>query len=280
MSDVDAGQEKSRQTSPVTIITGATKGLGLSLAHSFASRGHDLVIVARTGADLARVAREISDEFDVSVQTVQCDLSSMRGCDSLERDVRRRGFFVEYLVNNAGYGLAGTMAQIDRVQTLNMIDLNVGALTDLTRRFLPAMIKAKRGGVLNISSMAGMTPGPYQSVYYATKAYVNSFSEALAHETWASGVRIAALASGPVKTEFHSRMGAETAFYIKLLGMQNPDEVAEYAVDKFLAGRRIIVPGLLNRISAFTMRFTPHFLLVPCVAWLLKLRGPRNEASK
>ncbi|GAB4228700.1 MAG: SDR family NAD(P)-dependent oxidoreductase [Methyloligellaceae bacterium] len=271
-----AGQQTQ---APVTLITGATKGLGLAFAHSFAARGHDLMIVARSGEDLARAARDLEAQHGVRVYTLRCDLSSIRGRDAVERDVKRRRLFVEYLVNNAGYGLAGPFIGIDREQTLNMIDLNVGALTDLTRRFLPAMVEARRGGVLNVSSLAGMTPGPYQAAYYATKAYVNSLSEALAHEVWTSGVKVAAFLSGPVETEFHSRMGADTAHYIRLLGMQKPELAAEAAVRKFLAGRRIIVHGAMNMISALFMRITPHFILVPCVAWLLKLRGPRKAAD-
>ncbi|MGE0612529.1 MAG: SDR family NAD(P)-dependent oxidoreductase, partial [Hyphomicrobiales bacterium] len=150
------------------------------------------------------------------------------------------------------------------------------ALTDMTRRFLPHLVARGNGGILNISSLAGLTPGPYQATYYATKAYVNSLTFALAHETRKSGIKIGLLLSGPVATEFHSRIGADTAYYIKFLGMKQPDAVAQYATGKFLAGSRAIIPGALNKVSAVLMKLLPRALVVPGVAWLLRLRGEHS----
>jgi short-subunit dehydrogenase len=258
---------------PVTLITGGTKGIGLGFARTFAARGHSLLLVARSEDDLKSASQEIRDAHGVEVHHVAADLAVAEGPDKVERFVRDKKLFVEYLVNNAGYGLGNTFERTDREKLLNMASLNMLALTDLSHRFLPAMIAAGRGGILNVSSLAGMTPGPYQAGYYASKAYVNSLTEALAHETRATGVKVSVLVCGPVETEFHERMGADTAYYIRLLGMHKPDDLAAEAADKFLAGKRVIIPGLLNRISAVAMRLTPHFVLVPCVAWLLKLRG-------
>lgn len=273
------GRSGTGDKKPVTLITGATKGIGLGFAREFACRGHDLFLVARSEDDLTATSQRLAREFGVDIQTIDVDISTAAGCAAVERAVGKTGYFVEYLVNSAGYGLAGTFACIDREQTLNMLDLNVRALTDLTARFLPEMIAQDRGGVLNVSSLAGLTPGPYQATYYATKAYVNSLTRALGWETVRTRVKFSVLTCGPVATEFHSRMGADAAYYVKLLGLQEADEVARIATHKFFAGRRVIIPGFLNKLSAISMKLTPHLLLVPAVAWLLKLRGPAARAA-
>ncbi len=276
----DGPESRKSDRKPVTLITGATKGIGLGFADEFARRGHSLMLVARTRKELDALAATLTEKTGVDIYTLEADLTAGDGCEAVEAAVRDQGLFVEYLVNNAGYGLAGYFAEIEREQTLNMVDLNIRVLTDLASRFLPGMVEAGRGGILNVSSMAGMTPGPYQAAYYASKAYVNSLSAALAYETSGTGVKVGVLACGPVKTEFHSRMGAETAYYIKFLGLQDPVDVARYATDKFLAGRRLIIPGVFNMVSALAMKLTPHFALVPFIAWLLKLRGPASGQRK
>ena len=275
----EAGPSGAEGKKPVTLLTGATKGIGLGFAREFARRGHDLVLVARGENDLNANSERLAGEFGVDIQTIDVDISTAAGCAAVERAVRRHGCFVEYLVNNADYGLAGTFDAIDHEQTLNMLDLNIRALTDLTARFLPEMIAQDRGGVLNVSSLAGLTPGPYQATYYATKAYVNSLSRALGWETVRTSVKFSSLACGPVATEFHARLGADTAHYVGRLGLQDAEDVARIATAKFFAGRRVIIPGLLNKLAAISMKFTPHLLLVPAVAWLLKLRGAAAEAS-
>lgn len=269
-------EEAGSSLPKVTLITGGTRGIGLAFARAFAARGHDLAIVARTKSALEATARELSEAGSTKVHVIEADLSTAQGREKVERYVHDQHLVVEYLVNNAGYGLAGFFEDIDRDTTLNMIELNIGALTDLTRRFLPHMVARGGGGILNISSLAGLTPGPYQAAYYATKAYVNSLTFALAHETRRSGVKIGLLMSGPVATEFHSRIGADTAYYIKFLGMEQPDAVARYATDKFLSGSRAIVPGVLNKFSALLMKLLPRALVVPGVAWLLRLRGQHS----
>ena len=264
----------------VTLITGATRGIGRSFAEEFAARGHALMLVARSGDELDALSAELSQKNGVDIHTFKVDLTDKKGCEAIQAEVHKRELYVEYLINNAGYGLSGNFAELAHEQLLNMVDLNVRVPTDLARRFLPEMVAAGRGGVLNVSSMAGFAPGPYQATYYASKAYLNSLSGALAHELRHSGVKVGALACGPVKTEFHSRIGAETAHYVKILGLQSPEEVARYATKKFLAGRRMIIPEIVHQVNALAMKLTPHFVLVPFMAWLLKRRGPAAHAHK
>lgn len=281
MSKKDDGPELEKAgRKSVTLITGATKGIGRSFADEFAARGHALMLIARTGEELDAVAAELSKKADVEIYTFKVDLTDKNGCEAVQAEVRKQGLFVEYLVNNAGYGLAGNFAEVARDHMLNMVDLNVRVPTELARRFLPEMIAAGHGGVLNVSSMAGLAPGPYQANYYASKAYMNSLGAALAHEMRATGVKIGTLACGPVQTEFHSRMGAESAHYVKILGLQSPEEVARYATKKFLAGRRMIIPGVMHQVNALAMKLIPHFVLVPFMAWILKRRGPAANVHK
>lgn len=277
--DDGPGLEKAGRKE-VTLITGATQGIGRSFAEEFAARGHVLMLVSRTGADLDALAAELSKNTSVKIYTFEVDLTTEKGCEAVQTEVHKQGLFVEYLINNAGFGVSGNFAELAHEKLLKMVDLNVRVPTDLARRFLPEMVAAGRGGVLNVSSMAGFTPGPYQATYYASKAYLNSLGGALAHELRHSGVKISTLACGPVKTEFHSRIGAESSYYVKILGVQSPEEVARYATKKFLAGRRMIIPEVVHQVNALAMKLTPHFVLVPFIAWLLKRRGPAAYGRK
>lgn len=269
----------SPNPSPVTVITGGTKGIGLALAREFAAAGHDLLLVARTETDLKAVSQELCDAFSITVHAVIADLSSPDGCRTVADAIAQNGLYAHYLVNNAGYGLAGPFAEIDGEHTLNLLDLNVRALTDLTRRLLPGMIERGAGGVLNVASLGGLSPGPYSAIYYASKAYVVSLSESLAQELRGTGVRSAVLAPGPVATEFHARQGTDTAYYIKFLGILRPEEVARFAFKAFRRGQTLIIPGWTNMVNAVFMRLIPHFILVPFTAWLLKPRAGAKNAE-
>ena len=266
---------------PVAVVTGATQGLGLSLAHQFAGSGHSLVLVARTGPALDEVADALVERYSVVIHTQAADLTTAQGRQSVADAIEKAGLEVDYLVNNAAAGQSGFFHEADRAQLTELVDLNVAALTNLTRRYLPGMIERGRGGVLNVASLAGFVPGPYQAVYYATKAYVMSLTEALAHEVSGSGVKIAVLAPGPVATGFHERIGCEHSFYIRFLGALSPETVARIGYTKFLRGHTVIVPGWTNMISALALRLAPHFGSVPFVAWLGKQReAPGDDEAR
>jgi uncharacterized protein len=177
------------------------------------------------------------------------------------------------LVNSAGMGLAGPFLAQSVEELDRLVELNVRALTALTRHCLAGMRARGRGGVLNLASLGGYTPGPYQAAYYASKAYVMSLSEALAAETAGEGVRVCVLAPGPVATPFHQRMQGESGLYLRLLPVSNPDSVARAGYLAFALGCRVVVPGFAAPILALAMRLTPHRILVPIVGWLLKPRG-------
>lgn len=261
-----------RERQPVTIITGPTSGIGLGLAHEFAKTGHALMLVARGADRLAELSREIATSYEVPVYVVDTDLTGADGCDRVEAAVEENGLYVEYLVNNAGFAMSGTFAEHDGKELMDMLALNVGALTMLMRRFWPGMLERREGGVLNLSSLGGYAPGPYQGAYYATKAYVTSLTEAMAYEAFGTGVRASVVAPGPVATKFHEQMGTEHGYYIKFLGMMDPMDVARIAYTNFMCGQTVIIPGLSNIALMPFLRLIPHFILLPFSAWLLKAR--------
>ena len=188
---------------PVTLITGASAGIGAALAHQFASNGHELVLVARRAAQLNELAGAIEARGLPRPQVIAADLTKSDAPAMIADELRARGLEPNFVVNNAGFGLVGTAAELDRAEQLAMIDLNARTLTDLSLRFVDSLAR-HRGGILNVASVASFMPGPGLAVYYATKAYVLSFSEALHHELEPKGIRVTALCPGPVATEFQA----------------------------------------------------------------------------
>ncbi len=265
-----------RETAPVTVITGASEGLGLALAREFARAGHGLLLVARGRAALEAAAGGIARDTGVRVEIQVADLASRKGCASVVTALEKHGLHADYLVNNAALGLSGPYAEHEGGEVMRLVDLNVRALSDLTARLLPGMIARDRGGVLNVGSMAGFFPGPYQAAYYASKAYVLSLSEALAQEVAGTNVRVCVVAPGPLATRFHARMGAQRDYYIRFQGLMGVEQVARSARAGLVRGRRVIVPGAINWVSAQFLRVAPHILLVPFAAWLLRRREARR----
>lgn len=269
----EAKREPSpKEASPITLITGATEGIGYALAREFARAGHTIVLVARSEANLRKRADELCDEFAVTVHAQAADLSTNSGCLKVADAVRSAGLHIDYLVNNAGVGTGKVFHESDRTEVLRQVDVNMRALTDLTWQFLPGMVERRFGGVLNVSSLGGFVPGPNMAVYYASKAYVMSLTEALAYENDVEELKIAVLVPGPVATDFHERAGMANRFYIHLVGALTPETVARIAYTNFMCGQQIIVPGLMTMISAATARVAPHFITVPFTGWLLKER--------
>ncbi len=258
---------------PMVVVTGGSDGIGYALARRFAAAGQDVVLVARRAQPLAEAADRIRAEFKVEAVAVPADITRSDAIPAIEAALKAQGAYADVLVNCAGMGLSGPFHGQAPEAILELLDLNIRALTTLSRHFLTGMRIRGRGGILNLASLGGYAPGPNQAVYYASKAYVLSFSEALAAETAGEGVRITAVAPGPVNTQFHARMGAEQAIYRSLVAASSPEAVARAAYRGFALGLRVVVPGILNPFLALAMRILPHRIVVPIVGVLLKQRG-------
>jgi short-subunit dehydrogenase len=263
-------EEEGRQ--PVCIITGASEGIGRHLANEFAQAGHQLLLIARSGDALENAAVELRRDYEAQVFTAAIDLTQPGCLAGIEAVLKEHQLYADVLVNNAAFGLGGPFAGQSPDRLEDLCRLNIEALTLLTRAFLPAMLARARGGVLNVASLGGLLPGPYQAAYYASKAYVVSLTEALAHENAGRGVRISAAAPGPVATRFHERMGASSALYLTLQRVMPPEDAARIIYSGFAGRRTIIVPGLLASFNAFAVRYIPHIILVPFIGWFLKRR--------
>jgi hypothetical protein len=240
------------------LVTGASSGIGLSLARRFAADGHDLVLVARSAGKLDELARELRAANGVGVTVIPADLAKPGAAAELAGELERRGIAVDVLVNNAGYGLFGAFTETDLATELAMIQVNIVALTELTKRLLPAMVARRRGRVLNVASTAAFQPGPLMAVYYATKAYVLSFSEALAEELDGSGVTVTALCPGPTASGFQAAAQLEASKLVAGKKLPDADSVAKVGYDALWKGRRVVIPGTNNWILAQSVRFLPR----------------------
>jgi len=258
---------------PFTLVTGGSEGIGLALARRFAGAGHDVLLVARRPEPLIAAAERIRAESGVEVATASIDITRPDAIVVLEAALAARGAYADILVNSAGIGLAGQFGEQSPETLAQLLDLNVRALTTLSRHFLAGMRVRGRGGILNLASLGGYAPGPHQAAYYASKAYVLSLSEAVAAETAGEGVRVCALAPGPVNTRFHARMGAEGALYRALVPPASAEAVARVGYLGFVLGWRVTIPGLINPCLALALRVMPHRLVIPIVGWLLQPRG-------
>ncbi len=264
----------------VTLITGASVGIGADLARVFARHGNNLALVARNGARMEALADEIAAGGVLRPLIVEADLSAPGAADALVAEMERLGVKVTSLVNNAGYGLIGRVAELDRGDQIRMIDLNVRALTDLTLAFLPA-IRAARGGVMNVASTAAFYAGPGMAVYYATKAFVLSFSQALAHELKEEGVRVTALCPGPTKTEFFERAGAGNGLFGPI-PMASSMSVAEAGYAGFMRGKMVVVPGLFNKLLTLTSGLQPRAISMRTIARMQmgRARGAKDAKNE
>ncbi|MCP4933800.1 MAG: SDR family oxidoreductase [bacterium] len=268
-----------QQLAPITIITGGSEGIGKALAFEFAQGGLDLLLVARSQQRLDKTARQISTTHDVKVLTLKCCLADEDSGSKIAAFLKKQNHYCQNLVNNAGFGLAGDFAQHDEAAIRDLVNLNVRALTDLSRQFLPDMLARNGGGILNIASMGGFLPGPYQAAYYASKAYVISLTKALSWETWGTDVQISVLAPGPVKTRFHARMGARSELYVKSGAGISASKAARMGYSGFMCGKCLIIPGILSQLGAVALKIIPHDLLMPFMAWFLRARTQRNPKN-
>ncbi|HEV3501643.1 MAG TPA: SDR family oxidoreductase [Bradyrhizobium sp.] len=243
-------------TERVTLITGASAGIGTELARVFASTGHRLALVARRADRLATLAGEIAAAGGATPIVIPCDLQQPDAGDKIAAVLAGEGVEVEYLINNAGFGLFGRAIERDRVEQLGIIAVNIRAMTDLSLRFADHLIR-HRGGILNVGSVAGFLPGPGMAVYYASKAYVLSFSEALRCELAPRGVRVTALCPGPVLSEFQARAGFMPGFDSAILSVSASD-VAKAGYRGLMANKRAVLPGLGIKIVPFLLRLFPR----------------------
>jgi uncharacterized protein len=242
-----------------TVITGASSGIGAELARVFAARGYPLVLTARRHERLEALAEELRGAHGIEVEIAALDLEDREAPRDLAEMLRDAGVTVHTLVNNAGFGLRGGFATLPSERQIAMIDLNVTALTALSRLLLPGMIERRRGGILNVASTAAFQAGPSMAVYYATKAFVLSLSEALHEEAKPHGVTVTALCPGPTTSEFAATADLEKS---KLFtrGAMTASDVARIGVDGYEARRAIVVAGAANRAGALGAKFFPRFM--------------------
>jgi hypothetical protein len=258
---------------PMTVVTGGSEGLGLELARNFAQVGNPVLIVARSDERLKAVAQELGRTLPVKVHTLSADLTTSIGLASIRRTLAELDGYCDVLVNNAGVGTSGPLHETPPEALRQALDLNARAVTELTREMLPGMLTRGRGGIVNVASLAGYLPGPYQAIYYASKAYVVSLTEAVAHEVAGQGVRVCVLAPGPIATGIHAKMGSERAYYTALTALSSTRSVARSAYRGYCWGQTVIVPGLFHKVFGLVLRLTPHPLLVPIAGWLLRRRN-------
>jgi short-subunit dehydrogenase len=253
---------------PATLITGASAGIGAALAHKFAANGHEVVLVARREQILTGLADAIAAAGAPRPTVLRADVSRIDAARRIGEALAAAGLEPEIVVNNAGFGLVGAAASLDRGEQLAMIDLNVRALTDLSLAWCD-VLERRKGGILNVASVAAFLPGPGMAVYYATKAYVLSFTEALHQELAPKGVRVTALCPGPVPTEFQARAGVKAMKFPRTL-TRSAERVADDGYRGLQEGRRVVVPGFANKLVTVLAPMLPR-------RWILKMADGRNR---
>lgn len=262
---------KAGKSRPAALITGASSGIGQALAIQFAKHGHDVILVARNQQRLSELAQLLRSEHGIAASFLSCDLSRPEAADEIHRWIRKQGYSVDILVNNAGFDVYGKVSETDMAHELDMLSVNIVSLTALTKLFLPRMINRERGRILNIGSTGSFIPTPLNAVYCASKAYVLSFSAALAEECRGSGVSVTCLCPGATHTNFHERAGMQDITLMKI-GVMNADYVAAIGYRACMAGRRLVVPGPFNKFSMASMTLLP-------LSWQTKLAAVFTNKS-
>ncbi len=245
--------------SRVAVVTGASSGIGAELARVFARRGYSLFLVARREEKLQALAGELTKAGRVRVETMALDLETPTAAAALHDALGARGVKVHTLVNNAGFGLRGKFATLPLERQIAMIELNVTTLTKLSRLMLPGMIERRRGGILNVASLAAFQAGPQMAVYYASKAFVLSFSEALHEEVRRHNLTVTALCPGPTGTEFAGKADLDESLMFRRGGM-SAAEVARLGVDGYEAGEAVVVTGFSNRAASIASQLSPRWI--------------------
>ncbi|HEY0156551.1 MAG TPA: SDR family oxidoreductase [Thermoanaerobaculia bacterium] len=254
------------------LITGASSGIGLDLAHLFARDGHDVVLVARSEGKLQEVARDLERHHKVAAHVLPADLSRPDAPRQLFEEARDRRLQIDVLVNNAGFGLGGKFAETDLQTELDMIQVNITAVVHLTKLFLGGMVARGSGRILNVASTAAFQPGPLMAVYYATKAFVLSFSDAIGEELTGSGVTVTALCPGPTFTGFADAAHIENTGLFKVMRPMTSMDVAQIGYRAMRRGKRVAITGLRNKLTAQSVRVSPRFVVTKVVRALQERR--------
>jgi hypothetical protein len=257
-------------TRPIALITGASSGIGADLAREAANDGYDVVLSARRVEPMRALASEL-ETYGAATTILAADLSKSGGAQELTGEIDRRGLAIDLLINNAGLGANGAFATSDAVRIGEMLQVNIVALTELTRLMLPAMIARKRGRVMLLASTASFQPGPQIAVYCATKAYVLSLGEAIAYELRHSGVTVTSVCPGPTATEFSRVAGTENIALHRgtMNSVMTSAEVARIGYQGTKAGRRVVITGFMNRVMATVARVSPHAMVLPIASSMM-----------
>lgn len=253
------------QHGETALITGAASGIGYELMQIFAQNKYNLVLVDRNQQKLSEIADELPNKFGISVKTIVKDLSVPLAAKEIFTEVNQSSIKIDVLVNNAGFGNYGLFNETDLNAELEMMQVNMVSLTHLTKLFLKQMVKQGKGKILNVASTAAFQPGPLMAVYFATKAYIFSFSQAIANELEGTGVTVTVLCPGPTASAFHHRTGMSDSKLVKSKNMMDAQTVAEIGYRGLMANKTTVIPGLQNRILAESVRFIPRDLLTKIV---------------
>lgn len=254
------------------LITGASSGIGLELARIFAKNKTNLVLIARSGDKLKALSDELTKSSGVKVKVIAADLSILKNCDLLIDELKNENITIDYLINNAGFGTSGFFTDTDLQKEVEMINLNITALTYLTKIYAKEMKLRGIGKIMNVSSTAAFQPGPLMAVYYATKAYVQSFSEALANELKGTGVTVTTLCPGPTASGFQSAANINNVRLVKGRKLPSSAEVALFGYNAMMKGKTVAVHGFINKIVAQSYRFLPRKLITSAVRKIQETR--------
>lgn len=257
-----------------TLITGASGGIGETFARRLAAEKHNLVLVARSGDKLQQISDELEAKHEITANFVELDLTEFEADKQLFAETERSGIEVDWLINNAGFGSMGDFAGLELDRELQMIDLNISALVALTHRYLQGMRERRRGTIINVSSAAGFQPIPFMATYAATKAFVTSFSEAVAEENRPYGIQVLALCPGSTETNFHAAAKMDRALSVK--GQETPEQVVETAMNAIGTGRSKIVSGWTNWAVASVTNFVPNSLITRTMAKAMRGRFQKD----
>ncbi len=264
----------STKTTQTALITGASSGIGYELTKLFAGDGYNLVLIARSQSKLEEIASILTKEFSITVKVIAKDLSLATSPEEIWQELQSQGYTIDILVNNAGFGTYGLFLETQLQSELNMMQLNMVTLTHLTKLFLPEMVARQQGKILNIASTAAFQPGPLMAVYYASKAYVLSFSEALANELQNTGVSVTVLCPGPTESGFQAKANMENSKLFKNQPIMDASKVASIGYRALFNNKTVVISGWKNKLLALSIRFAPRNLVTKIV------RNIQQEAQK
>jgi short-subunit dehydrogenase len=265
---VRSSGRSSDTTRPAVVITGASEGIGRAFAIYLGQNGHTLVLLSRNMDALTKVATEAGTD----AHALAIDLAVASAPDAIERFLAQRNLHADVLINNAGVSFGGRFETLSPCAVERVLSVNVAAVVRLSHKFLPGMCDLGHGGILNVASLAGFMPGPHQALYFASKAFVLSFSQAIADECASKGVLVMAAAPGPVETRIHGTMKSQWALYRRLFPSFEPDHMAKVLWRGFTSGQRVLIPGITSNLAAVAATFVPNDVLVPIVGILVRPR--------